>query len=683
MAKEKVVDELVVKIKADLRELKKQLKNVEGSLKTTGKKGQGAFVPMAAGAGAAAGAMKKLAGPAAILAVVAGTAKLIGSVSRVGMEFEDLKDSLDTVFGSVEEGDRQFKRILDFAQTTPFQIDTVTKAFISLRSVGIEPSQRQMQTFADTASVAIDQRGAFEALVRVQQRAAAGALGLQELNMLADRGIDVFKGLKEELGLSRLELADFGQTADGAQIIIEAMTKVLEEQFGGAMISKMDNLSVATSNMAIAFKTLGNELFEGGMGQGLKMMVTQTTRIVNNLAIAMAEMRGVGLGISLETPQFKTDMTFDQKQSERGRAAIANIEKINNKLRELKNITDNERGFIANAVGEFIASPTIGFSMVDNVNRSIKQTISMLTDLDISNESASEVVKNLTIELVKQKDAFTESTKSQQEYNDEQIAGLLTQGKMASVIGIVQKHQEKILGNTKLLTFGQENLNEIFTKYKLLLEDIGITSEKQLGEVFGEIAGNADKLATVLDGELKQAVVSSSQAFATDLVNSLMNAENALDSFKTFAQNMVAQILSIFLQLKVINPILNSIFNAGLPVGGGGGSGSSPSGGFIPSMNAGGGAVQQGMPTIVGERGAEIFIPNTSGRIMNNMNSKNAMGGGSPVIVNQSINFATGIVPTVRAEILSLMPQIADVSKAAVSEAAARGGNFRRVLQGG
>ena len=77
MAKEKVVDELVVKIKADLRQLKRQLKSVESSLKLTGKKGQGAMVPMAAGAGAAAGAMKKLAGPAAILAVLAGTTKLI------------------------------------------------------------------------------------------------------------------------------------------------------------------------------------------------------------------------------------------------------------------------------------------------------------------------------------------------------------------------------------------------------------------------------------------------------------------------------------------------------------------------------------------------------------------------------------------------------------------------------
>ena len=224
------IDELVIQIRADTKQLQKDLDQIKGKFKTTGTAGAASFAGAGAASGALAGSLSKLAGPAAIGAAVVGLGKLTAFSLRAGMEFEDLKDSLDTVFGSIEAGDKQFDRILRFAQTTPFQIDTVTKAFISLGSVGIEPTSRMMQVFADTASVAIDQKGAFEALIRVVQRAEAGALGLQELNMLADRGIDVFKGLKEELGLSRLELTDFGQTAGGAQIIVEALTNVLEKQ---------------------------------------------------------------------------------------------------------------------------------------------------------------------------------------------------------------------------------------------------------------------------------------------------------------------------------------------------------------------------------------------------------------------------------------------------------------------
>ena len=255
------IDKLIIRIEADTRQLKSELNKIEGKLKTTGAVGGAAFGALGGATGALTASMGKLAGAAGIAAVGLGLVKLGKFAAQSGMEFEDLKDSLDTVFGSVEAGDKQFTRILRFAQTTPFQIDTVTKAFISLGSVGIEPTSRMMQVFADTASVAVDQRGAFEALIRVVQRAEAGALGLQELNMLADRGIDVFKGLKDELGLSRLELTDFGQTAGGAKIIVESLTNVLEKQFGGAMVNKMDNLSVAISNMQIAFKSLGNEIF--------------------------------------------------------------------------------------------------------------------------------------------------------------------------------------------------------------------------------------------------------------------------------------------------------------------------------------------------------------------------------------------------------------------------------------
>ena len=99
-------------------------------------------------------------------------------------------------------------------------------------------------------------------------------------------------------------------------------------------------------------------------------------------------------------------------------------------------------------------------------------------------------------------------------------------------------------------------------------------------------------------------------------------------------------------------------------------------------FGASGGAMQRGMPRIVGERGAELFIPHSGGTLLNNMNTKKNMGG-STTVINQNINFATGVVPTVRAEVTKMLPQIADVTKGAVQEAAMRGGSFRRSLVGG
>jgi len=180
-------------------------------------------------------------------------------------------------------------------------------------------------------------------------------------------------------------------------------------------------------------------------------------------------------------------------------------------------------------------------------------------------------------------------------------------------------------------------------------------------------------------GEMKEAVISSSNAFTTDFVDSLLEGESALESFKNFSKSIVSQIIAIFIQMAIVNKILNSVFSLT-------GTDKLPEIDIFKSKtddSAGGGTVQGNRPVLVGERGAEIFVPNTGGTVMNAMNSKNAMGGGGTTIINQSINFATGIVPTVRAEVMKMMPQIADVTKGAVAEAAMRGGNYRRALQGG
>ena len=762
----KPIDELVIQIRADTKKLQKDLDQIKGKLNTTGAVGGAAFGAVGGASGALAGSLKKLAGPAAIGAVLLGIKELGTFAARSGMEFEDLKDSLDTVFGSVEAGDKQFDRILRFSQTTPFQIDTVTKAFIGLGSVGIEPTTRMMQTFADAASVAVDQQGAFEAMVRVVQRAEAGALGLVELNMLADRGIDVFKGLKEELGLSRMELTAFGQTTGGAQVIVEALVNVLEKQFGGAMVSKMDNLSVAVSNMAIAFKTLGNEVFESGLGAMLKGFVISTTDLINKLSILIAKSRGAGIGIELQSPNITTDMDFEEMQSERVRVAKANIQKIRDEMASLRDLTEEDRGFLDNTISKFAQSNSASMPIA-----LFKKMIVLFTDAGMSAEEARQLVTNLNKALADESNALRDASKSQKQLTQEQKEAILNESKRVQVFGMLEKSLIDAKGTTDLFANAQTQLKQIFEENSdflkengipdsdalgVALKDLGIelnntsegvkeltVEEKKLVDAFSFVRSKVASLITetdqyafanenlalileqnkdafavlgietlpqlqqaladtkdatedvkdVLGDELKQAIINTSNSFTTDFVNSLLDGQNGLESFKSFARSMVSQIIAIFMQLAVVNKIINSIFNltgddalSTIDLFGSGkpkfdtGSWDGNMGGL---GGAGGGSMFGGQPRLVGERGAEIFVPHTSGTLLNNMNSKNAMSGGKSVNIYQTVNFATGIVPTVRAEVTKMMPQIADVTKAAVQESAMRGGNFRRSLVGG
>ena len=149
--------------------------------------------------------------------------------------------------------------------------------------------------------------------------------------------------------------------------------------------------------------------------------------------------------------------------------------------------------------------------------------------------------------------------------------------------------------------------------------------------------------------------------------DAITGAKSFGDAMKNMARLVVDALMKMFVQYMIVQPMLNALGGAlGLPTT------TSPTGKAI------GGSVQSGQPYMVGERGPEMFVPNQSGSIVSNGN----MGGGSGVVVNQTINVTTGIQSTVRAEIASLMPQIAQAAKGAVADARVRGGNFSRAMVG-
>ena len=170
-----------------------------------------------------------------------------------------------------------------------------------------------------------------------------------------------------------------------------------------------------------------------------------------------------------------------------------------------------------------------------------------------------------------------------------------------------------------------------------------------------------------------------------------MEGANALDQFKNLAKNIVAQIISTFLQLGVVNHILNAVFGSFIKSGDMAAFPTIGSARPVPPNTihspggvlgrAGGGAMSRGRPYLVGERGPEIVIPHTAGTIMNSSRSMGGAGG-TGVVVNQNINLSTGVQSTVRAEVTRMLPTISEITKAGVLEAAGRGGKFRRGLMG-
>ena len=121
------IDELVIRIKADTKQLNAALDKIKKKSKDTGNSGKKGFAGLTAQLGKLKG-VAKLAG-----AAIVGIGAAIIPIAKVGMAFEDLQISLNTVFGGIRGGQDAFESVIDFAKTTPFQIEDVTKAFISLQ----------------------------------------------------------------------------------------------------------------------------------------------------------------------------------------------------------------------------------------------------------------------------------------------------------------------------------------------------------------------------------------------------------------------------------------------------------------------------------------------------------------------------------------------------------------------
>ena len=80
---------------------------------------------------------------------------------------------------------------------------------------------------------------------------------------------------------------------------------------------------------------------------------------------------------------------------------------------------------------------------------------------------------------------------------------------------------------------------------------------------------------------------------------------------------------------------------------------------------AGGGVANTPQLAMFGEgRKPEAYVPLPDGRSI----PVKMQGNGQPVVINQSINFSTGVVPTVRAEVMNMMPMIKEVTAAAVQD---------------
>jgi hypothetical protein len=158
----------------------------------------------------------------------------------------------------------------------------------------------------------------------------------------------------------------------------------------------------------------------------------------------------------------------------------------------------------------------------------------------------------------------------------------------------------------------------------------------------------------------------------SEMESAFMNMVDGTKSFKDAVSDMASAVIKELYRVYVVQQLVSGIKQIfGLP---------DLTGGGTPQGGAHGRQLHAGTPYMTGESGRELFVPSTPGRLLSPSQTSNAMGSGGGVVVNQTINLSTGVSQTVRAEVQGMMPRITEATKAAVADAARRGGPYAKAF---
>jgi hypothetical protein len=166
-------------------------------------------------------------------------------------------------------------------------------------------------------------------------------------------------------------------------------------------------------------------------------------------------------------------------------------------------------------------------------------------------------------------------------------------------------------------------------------------------------------------GQLKDATVSGLGAMEDAMISLGRGTTSLKDSFKSMALSIVEDLQRMTMKKFVTGPLGDVLSGAIDNVFGGGNA--------IPKR-AMGGPLRAGQTALVGERGPELFTPNTSGKVISN---KDISGGG--VTINNSFDFS-GANPATVALLQDQAERIKKETFNNVFNAVNKGGQYARIV---
>ena len=524
-----------------------------------------------------------------------------------GIQVENLSVQLKTLFGSAKAGEDALRSITKFAAGTPFELKNIQQGVTSLAVVRKNAEEAGL-SFEDlltlTGNVAAQMGGDFAfASFQIQK---AFSTGIAAAESLKERGVAGMAGFKAGVSVNAM---------DTIKIMNRAFGKGGE--FGNLMDELSQTLFGTISNLRDAFFIFQVEVSKGFF-DALKKNLGDLKKTVEENRKEIDEFgQMIGSGLS---------------------------KAINATASTLKFMKDNV-GLLTEAFKLFIALKVVSFFHGIAVAIGVANTAMLGFNATVR--------KNLLIGsavlVISQINQIIDGVKRLANIGKDPIDAedFLEDGK--KMIEVIDRFGNKV----KIIVTDLSKMGGIVIDTLPAIREAETTFEKMLRHIketvlkFKDLNEKSLEEAQGKFKNIKETIAKGMNEGITKLSNGFARAvflgEKLSDTFKKMAQELGVKILGALIEVlarKSAELLIEKLITKekqkqqALTLTSGGGSIFSAIGSFFSGGKASGGAVSKGTPYMVGEQGAELFIPNQTGQI-----TQNARGtSGGQTTVNFNIN---------------------------------------------
>jgi len=547
-----------------------------------------------------------------------GAGLVVRNLVNTGKELENLRVRLKFLLKDTNEGAKAFDNMVKFASKVPFSLEEIQSGSGILATVtdNANDLQKMLEITGNVAAVTgLDFRTTAEQI----QRSFSAGIGAADLFRE--------KGVRNMLGFQA-----------GATVSIEATVQRFEEVFG-----KGGRFGKATDDLAETFtgtlSMIGDKVFsfkktilEAGLFESLKKEFGALDKFLeeNSKQIdQLAQDIGIALGFAVKKLADAVVVIRNNMNTFKNVIMILISVKVVTLFTNLAIAVTN----VSKAMMAFGFATLFTKGGLLGIGKAIAKGGAIFL--------AFKGMEKLFDDMIKSFDDFADGVKNVLPPAKDLHKTMIPIKKEVEEIDTFLRNYENELG-IKIPTATEKAIKKF--------EDLNNTALK-------EIKAKTENIEMIIAEGINNGITKMSQGFARALVF----GENLKDTLKNMAQQVLAKIIATLIEQIVREQILVKLNNfkigqtatilsiekqitdekrkqAALSPGGSSTMGSSLisfASSFLPKFFANGGAVSKGQPVIVGERGAEMFIPNQTGQITQ---AARGTDSSKPVAVTFNIN---------------------------------------------